>query len=140
MKVMITGVAGFIGSNLADFLISKNYDVIGLDNLAYGIKEQIPEKVDFHCVDIRSKDIYNLFTGVDAVFHLAAKNCILDCQANPMETSDINITGTINIFQAAYQADVKNVIYAESSAMYEGVAVFPTPETEISPQSFYAIS
>ena len=140
MKVMITGVAGFIGSNLADFLISRDYEVIGFDNLSYGVKEQIPEGVDFHCVDVRSKDIYTLFTGVDAVFHLAAKNCISDCQDNPVETADINITGTVNIFEAARQAGVRKVIYAESSAIYEGSSIFPTPEIDTNPHSFYAVS
>ena len=140
MKVMITGVAGFIGSNLADFLISRDFDVIGLDNLGYGVKEQVPEGVDFHCVDVRSKDIYTLFTGVDAVFHLAAKNCISDCQDNPVETADINITGTVNIFEAARRAGVRKVIYAESSAIYEGSSIFPTPETDTNPRSFYAVS
>ena len=140
MKVMITGVAGFIGSNLADFLISRNYEVIGFDNLSYGVKEQIPEGVDFHCVDVRSKDIYTLFTGVDAVFHLAAKNCISDCQDNPVETVDINITGTVNIFEAARQAGVRKVIYAESSAIYEGSRSFPTTESYSQPESFYAVS
>ncbi len=140
MKVMITGVAGFIGSNLADFLISRDFDVIGLDNLGYGVKEQVPEGVDFHCVDVRSKDIYTLFTGVDAVFHLAAKNCISDCQDNPVETTDINITGTVNIFEAAHRAGVRKVIYAESSAIYEGSSIFPTPEIDTNPHSFYAVS
>ena len=137
---MITGVAGFIGSNLADFLISRDFDVIGLDNLGYGVKEQVPEGVDFHCVDVRSKDIYTLFTGVDAVFHLAAKNCISDCQDNPVETADINITGTVNIFEAARRAGVRKVIYAESSAIYEGSSIFPTPEIDTNPHSFYAVS
>ena len=75
-RIVITGVAGFIGSNLADFLLNKGYNVIGIDNLAYGKKEQIPYGVEFHCVDIRNKDIQNLFSGVDAVFHLAAKNWV----------------------------------------------------------------
>nr|MBP7460039.1 NAD-dependent epimerase/dehydratase family protein [Candidatus Delongbacteria bacterium] len=75
--VLITGVAGFIGSNLADRLLKEGrYRVIGIDNLAYGVKEQIPEGVEFHQVDIRSRGIHPLFNQVDYVFHLAAKNCI----------------------------------------------------------------
>jgi nucleoside-diphosphate-sugar epimerase len=140
-NVLITGVAGFIGSNLADRLVNdKNYRVIGIDNLAYGVKEQIPPNVEFHKVDIRSKDIYKIFEGVDFVYHFAAKNSIVDCQNDPLETSDINITGTINVFEAARRANIKKVIYAESSALYEGSDVIPTPETEVKPQSFYAIS
>lgn len=140
MKVLITGAAGFIGSNLADRLIEDDYYVVGIDNLAYGVKEHIPEEVEFHQLNIRSKDIYPLFEGVDTVFHLAAKNCISDCQADPVETADINVTGTVNVFEASRRARVRKVIYAESSALYEGIQVFPSPESEVKPQSFYAVS
>ncbi len=146
MKILITGVAGFIGSNLAERLLNESRKskvesrIIGIDNLSYGVKEQIPNGVEFHQLDIRSKEIYPLFEGVDYVFHLAAKNCISDCQADPVETADINVTGTVNVFEASRRAGVKKIIYAESSALYEGSKVFPTPESELKPESFYAIS
>jgi UDP-glucose 4-epimerase len=141
MRVLITGVAGFIGSNLALRLIDENrYDVVGIDNLSYGLKENIPKEVDFYQLDVRSKDIYELFYGVDTVFHLAAKNCINDCQLDPVETADINITGTVNVFEAARKASVGKVVYAESSALYEGSSIFPTPESELKPESFYSVS
>jgi len=140
MRIAITGVAGFIGSNLAARLLKEGYRVAGIDNLAYGLMENVPDGVEFHKRDIRDRGIYGLFEGVDAVFHLAAKNCISDCQANPLETADINVTGTINVFEAARKARARKVIYAESSALYEGSAVFPTPESEIRPESFYAVS
>ncbi len=140
MRVVITGVAGFIGSNLAERLLGQGMTVIGIDNLAYGVKEQIPSGVAFHQVDIRGKEIYPLLMGVDTVFHLAAKNCISDCQLDPVETADINVRGTVNVFEAARRGGVRKVIYAESSAMYEGSRLFPTPESEVSPESFYAVS
>ena len=67
-KVLITGVAGFIGSNLALRLLDEGYEVIGVDDLSYGVKEQIPPGVKFFKQDIRSKDIYPLFKGVKYVF------------------------------------------------------------------------
>ncbi len=137
---VITGVAGFIGSNLADSLIKEGYKVIGIDNLSHGIKSQVPSEVEFYDLDIRSKDIYPLFREGDFVFHLAAISSISDCQKDPIEASDINITGAINVFEAAYQAGVKKVIYAETSALYEGIDVFPTSEMRIAPKSFYAFS
>lgn len=148
IKVLITGVAGFIGSNLACQLLDDNsklqdhnsYQVIGIDNLSYGLKENIPDGINFYQKDIRNKDIYDLFKEVDLVFHLAAKNCINDCQLDPVETADINVKGTVNVFEAARRANVKKVIYAESSAMYEGSSTFPTPENEMMPESFYAMS
>ena len=140
-KVLITGIAGFVGSNLADRLIQENkYNVIGIDNLSYGVLEQVPEGVDFHKVDIRDKSVYSLFKNVDYVFHFAAKNCINDCQIDPVETAAINVSGTVNVFEAARLAGVRKVIYAESWALYEGSDLLPTPEWDVKPQSFYALS
>lgn len=139
-KVLITGVAGFIGSNLADRLLNEGYEVIGIDDLSSGIKEQIPEAVKFHQVDIRSKDIYKIFEGADTVFHFAAKSSIADCQHDPVGTSDVNVTGTVNVFLAASKAKVRKVIYAQTSAIYEGSNRLPTPEEDEHPHSFYAIS
>jgi len=113
--------------------------VIGIDNLAYGVREQIPKGVEFHQVDIRSRSIYPLFNNVDYVFHLAAKNCIADCQQDPVETADINVTGSVNVMEASVRGKVKKLIYAESSALYEGSDRLPTPESEVKPQSFYAL-
>ena len=146
--ILITGVAGFIGSNLASRLMSENqkrdagnrFQVIGVDNLSYGLRENVPEGVRFHHIDIRDQNIHKVFRDVDVVFHLAAKNCISDCQSDPVETSDINVTGTVNVFEAARKTRVRKVVYAESSALYEGSLVFPTPESEVRPGSFYATS
>lgn len=140
MNILITGVAGFIGSNLASRLLQEGHKIVGLDNLSYGLRENVPSGIDFHQNDIREKGIYRLFKGVDVVFHLAAKNCISDCQNDPVETADINVMGTVNVFEAAQRAGVKKVVYAESSAMYEGSDIFPTPESEVRPESFYAVS
>jgi nucleoside-diphosphate-sugar epimerase len=139
--VLITGVAGFIGSNLAERLLREgNYRVIGIDNLSYGVREQIPDGVEFHVADIRNPSMYGLFEGVDFVFHFAAKNCISDCQIDPVETMDINVTGSTHVFEASHRAGVGKVIYAESSALYEGSSLLPTPETDVLPESFYAVS
>ena len=139
-RVLITGVAGFVGSNLALRFTKEDYRVIGIDNLAYGVIEQVPPEVDFYKLDIRSPEIYPVFEGVDFVFHLAAKNCLPDCQTNPVETSDINITGTVNVLEAVSRAKVKKFINAESSSVYEDTAIFPTPENELCPKSIYGVS
>lgn len=140
MRVLITGCAGFIGSNLADRLLRKGHSVVGVDNLSYGLASQIPEGVEFHNMDIRDPALSSACSGVDVVFHLAAKNCITDCQQDPVETADINVTGSANVFQAAHETGVGKVVYAESSALYEGSTVLPTPESEEAPESFYALS
>lgn len=139
-KILVTGCAGFIGSNLCRDLLKQGYSVVGIDNLSYGLRENIPGGVDFHEMDIRNPKSDALYSGMDTVFHLAAKNCISDCQADPIQTSDINVTGTVHVFEASRQAGVRKVVYAESSAVYEGSDIFPTPEKETKPQSFYAVS
>ncbi len=139
-RIVLTGVAGFIGSNLAVRLLAEGHHVIGIDNLAYGIREQVPHGVDFKCVDIRSRDIYPLLDGADAVFHLAAKNCIADCQDDPLQTADVNVLGSVNVFEACRLGRVGRVIYAESSALYEGVEIMPTAEAIVAPRSFYGVS
>jgi len=139
-RVVITGVAGFIGSNLADCLVNAGYEVIGIDNLRYGIREQIPAQVVFHQLDVTSKEIENVLQKDDVIFHLAAKNCINDCQIDPLQTCFDNVYGTVQVFNAAVKKSARKVIYAESSALYEGSKVLPTPESEVHPESFYAIS
>jgi nucleoside-diphosphate-sugar epimerase len=138
--VAITGVAGFIGSNLADSLLREGYRVIGIDNLAYGVREQIPDGVEFREIDIRNRELADAVRGANVLFHLAAKNCIADCQSDPAETADVNVAGSANVFEAARRANVGKVVYAESSALYEGTQTFPTTESAVAPQSFYALS
>ena len=140
MRVAITGVAGFIGANLAGKLVEAGVSVSGIDNLSYGLKENVPSGVEFHENDIRDSGLGELFKGADVVFHLAAKNCISDCQSDPVETASINVAGTVNVFEAARLAQVRKVIYAQSSALYEGISQFPTPESDVQPESFYAVS
>ncbi|MBU6500573.1 MAG: NAD-dependent epimerase/dehydratase family protein [Patescibacteria group bacterium] len=139
-KIVVTGVAGFIGSNLADALLKNGYKVVGIDNLAYGHRSQVAEGVEFHEMDVRSKDIYPLFDGAEFVFHLAALTSILWCQEDPVLAADNNITGTVNVLEAAKRAGVKKFIYAETSALYEGITKLPTDESEVDPQSYYAVS
>jgi len=131
LKILITGVAGFVGSNLADRLLAAGPEVVGIDDLAYGLREQVPKGIEFHIADIRSGDIAENFRGVDVVFHLAAKNDLIACQEDPVETMQINVAGTANVFEAARKAGVRKVVLATFSAVEEGEARL---------NGFYAIS
>jgi UDP-glucose 4-epimerase len=137
---LVTGVAGFVGSNLAKRLLDRGYTVRGIDNLSAGTLENVDERVEFHQVDIRDPQIQRLCEGAGTVFHLAAKNCLTDCLANPLEAASVNVVGTMNVLDAARKAKVPKFIYADTSAEYEGISRFPTNEEKIRPIGVYAVS
>jgi len=104
-KVIVTGGAGFIGSHLVDKLIEEGNEVVIIDNLSTGKKENINEKAKLVVADICDLEaIKPHFEGVDFVFHLAAVPRVLVSVENPILTSKVNIMGTINVFEASRMA------------------------------------
>ncbi|MDD5738595.1 MAG: NAD-dependent epimerase/dehydratase family protein [Candidatus Pacebacteria bacterium] len=129
MKVLVTGGAGFIGSHLVDKLVELGHSVLVLDNLSNGKKENINPKAEFHQVDICDFEIMCLyFKDIDYVFHLAALPRIPFSIQNPIGTSNVNIMGTINVFEAAKQNKVKRVISTSSSSVYGNQDKLPLKE------------
>lgn len=139
-KILVTGCAGFIGSNLCRSLVAKGYAVRGIDNLMAGTRANIPAGVEFFEGDIRDPRIEPWFEGVDAVFHLAARNCLSDCMEHPLETAAINVGGTVQVLEACRKARVRKFIYADTSAEYEGIAEMPCAEDRVAPIGTYAVS
>jgi len=116
-KILVTGGAGFIGSNLADALIQKGHEVLIIDNLSTGKKENVNSRAKFFKLDLRNYDeIHPIFKGVDFVFHEAALPRIPLSIEKPQESNDINIKGTLNALVAAKFFGVKRFIYAASSS------------------------
>ena len=140
-KIIVTGGAGFIGSNLTDALIEKGHDVLVIDNLSTGNREYVNSKAKFHEVDILEiEKIKPLFEGVDFVFHQAALPRVPLSVEKPKETNDINVGGTINVLIAAKDARVKKVIYAASSSAYGNQTELPLKEDmPCSPSSPYGL-
>lgn len=140
-KVLVTGGAGFVGSNLVDELINLNCEVIVIDNLSTGKKENLNPKAKFYNYDIRDLEkIKPLFVGVDYVFHLAALPRVQFSIDNPVETNDVNLNGTMNVLVASRDAKVKRVVYSASSSAYGMQEVMPLVETmPTNPMSPYAI-
>lgn len=128
-KVVVTGGAGFIGSHLTDYLISKGFEVHVIDNLSAGKKENINPEAEFHQLDICDLDsIKKVFPGAKYVFHLAAKPRVQYSIENPIETDKINVGGTLNVLVAAAEAGVKRVIYSASSSVYGDQPIMPLKE------------
>lgn len=119
MKYLVTGGAGFVGSNLVDELINRGNQVVVIDNLSTGKKENLNSKAEFYNVDVCDfEKIKPLFNGVDYVFHLAALPRVAMSVEDPVKTSKVNVLGTINVFKASVDAGVKRVIFYSSSAVY----------------------
>jgi UDP-glucose 4-epimerase len=139
-RIVVTGNAGFVGSNLARHLLNRGYAVVGVDDLSAGTLENVDKQVEFHQMDIRDPKIYDLVKGADTIYHLAAKASLTDCLAHPLEAAGVNTLGTLNMLEAARQAKVRKFIYADTSAEYEGITDFPQKEDRILPIGVYAAS
>ena len=121
MKCIVTGGAGFIGSNLVDSLLGKNYQVIVIDNESASENEKFywNKKAENYKYDICDYEkIEPLFKGVDYVFHLAAQSRIQPAIKNPIRTVRVNCEGTTNVLQASRIHNIKKVIYSSTSSGY----------------------
>jgi len=140
-KVIVTGGAGFIGSNLVDALIEKGYEVHVVDNLVAGKRENVHTKAVLHEIDIRDlKKLQEVMTGAKYVFHLAALPRVQFSIENPIETNDVNVGGTLNVLKAAKDAGVSKVVYSASSSAYGDQIEMPLREDmPANPKSPYGL-
>ena len=139
---VVTGGAGFIGSNLVDQLVKKGARVTVIDNLSTGNKQNLNSRAKFIKMDIRSSCLGEEFRRQrpDGVFHLAAVPRVPISVADPVGTSDVNITGTVNVFRAAKEAKAKRVVFASSSSAYGDQKKLPLRESmEPNPVSPYGL-
>jgi UDP-N-acetylglucosamine 4-epimerase len=146
-KILITGGAGFIGSNLVDYFLEKKNRVVCLDNFATGKRENLVEAVknpDFTLIegDIRNlTDCKNAVEGCDYVLHQAALGSVPRSIKEPITTNEINISGFLNMLVAARDEGVKRFVYAASSSTYGDSKELPKVEERIGkPLSPYAIT
>lgn len=141
MKCIVTGGAGFIGSHLADLLISEGMEVVIIDNLSTGRKENINPKAIFVQEDLLNIEKINpLFEDVDFVFHLAALPRIQPSFDNPIEHEETNVIGTINCLLACRNKKIKKFVYSSGGACYGNPDELPTSErAEIRCLSPYAL-
>ena len=142
-KVVVTGGAGFIGSNLVDSLIQRGFDVIIIDNLSTGKLENINNKAKFienDLSNVNPDNLVSIFKGVDVVFHLAALARVQPSIDDPMPYNAANVTATLNILFAANKAGVKRLVYSASSSCYGDATKMPQLETDaINPLSPYGL-
>lgn len=146
MKVLITGGAGFIGSHVVRCLLLHGYEVIVVDNLTTGRKENLPAGVDLIKMDILDSQFISLVEqhNIDSIVHLAAQTLVDYSLKNPINDAEQNIMGTIQVLEAARMGNVRRVIFSSTAAVYGDVSdtsLLPLKEDNVlAPTSFYGLS
>ncbi len=145
MKIVVTGGAGFIGSNLVDCLLEYGHQVVVVDDLSSGQKKSLPlENVNFYQLDIRSPQIEDLFKKEkpDVVIHLAAQIDVRISVKDPILDADINILGTLNLLQCCIKFGLKKFIFTSSGGCIygEGKDLPFTEDHPFQPDAPYGIS
>lgn len=145
MKWVVSGVAGFIGSNIVKRLVAENEEVVGVDDLSQGTVEAFDDFKDgfrFMEADIRDPVAMRVAVeGADCVLHQAALGSVPRSVKDPAETNDVNVNGTVNVLLAARDAGVGTVVLASSSSVYGNTEVNPRCEAIVpAPVSPYAVS
>jgi UDP-glucose 4-epimerase len=144
VRVLITGGGGFIGSHLAERLLTLGHEVRVLDSFVTGRRANLAHLADVDLVegDVQSFErAHNAVRGCEAVLHQAALPSVPRSIQDPLTTSAVNVTGTLNVLLAARDAGVRRVVYASSSSVYGANEELPKRETQVlSPISPYAVS
>lgn len=143
-SVLITGGAGFIGSHLVEEFVNRGHDVTVLDDLSTGDRQNlrnVRDRIDFREIDLRSKELASVLEGVDSVFHQAALPSVPRSFERVIDSTDINVMGTVRLLEQARAHDVRKVVFASSSSVYGDREELPKVETMgTRPKSPYAAS
>jgi len=141
-RALVTGGAGFIASHLVDALVAEGVDVVVLDDLETGFRENVHSAARLAIGSVADDDdVRHAMDGCDVVFHQAAHKAVLRSVEHPLPTDAVNTHGTLTVLQAARDLGVRRVVHASSSSVYGGSAPRPTAEeAPLRPRSPYAVS
>ncbi len=138
--ILVTGGAGFIGSNLVEELLKQGYNVRVIDNMDTGKESNLEGlNIDFVRCDIRDFDaVKNAMKDVEQIYHQAALGSVPRSIKDPLSSTEVNIIGTLNVIKAAQESGVEKIVYASSSSVYAGVDELPKREDmKLIPTSIY---
>lgn len=143
MRILVTGGAGFIGSHIVDALVARGEEVRVVDDLSTGVREYVNPAATFHGLDIRSAEAAALIREwrPEAVCHQAAQMSVGLSVREPIETTDINVMGSLNLLEAAREVGARFLFASTGGALYGDAEVLPTPERQPAwPVSPYGVS
>ena len=140
MKCLVTGGAGFIGSNLVDRLIDDGHEVVVIDDLSTGDINNLNPKASFYERDLTLKNEWLMFRGVDVVFHMACLARVQLSIEEPLLYHNKNVNGLVNLLEACRKHNVKRIVFSSSSSVYgDGEQIPTTEECKLDPMSPYAL-
>lgn len=131
-RILVTGGAGFIGSNLVDALVSRGHRVLVLDDLSTGVRSNVPETAEVAQHDIRSPAVADVFDRFrpEVVFHLAAQMDVRRSVADPAFDADVNIIGTLRLLELCRKVGTRRILFSSTGgAIYGEQDTYPAPET-----------
>lgn len=143
-RVVVTGGAGFVGTQLTNSLIEKGYEVHIIDTLVGTLRRDVRPPAVLHTIDIRDKEklsaLFEQLGPIDGIFHAAALPSVPYSLENPLESHDVNVNGTLTVLSVAKKHNVRRVIFSSSCAIYGDTDVIPSDEdTPVMPLSPYAL-
>lgn len=142
MRALVTGGAGFIGSHLATALIERGDEVVVLDSLATGRRDNVPDGARLVEGSVADPEaVAAAVAGCEVVFHLGALGAVARSVADPLASDTANVRGTLAVLKGALDAGARRLVFASSSSIYGGAEQIPTPESApLRPRSPYAVT
>ncbi len=144
MRILVTGGAGFIGSNIVEALVGAGHDVIVLDNFSLGSRDNLSDveaKIEIVDGDVRNTETLEpLVKGADYVFHEAAASSAPMFERDPRAGTDINVNGFLNVLELSRRHGVSGVIYASTSSLYGGISGKQKENASVVPPNFYSVT
>lgn len=143
-RALVTGGAGFIGSNIVEKLVERDFDVVVLDDLFLGSEDNLEDVIDeIEFVEgsvLDDEKVREAMQGVDVVFHQAARSSSPMHREKPAEGARVNVEGFVNVAEAAIDEDVEKIVYASTSSMYGSVSPPHREDMDLKPQNRYTAS
>jgi len=131
-RVLVTGGVGFIGSNLVDVLLDKEYEVSIIDDFSTGKRDNINPKATLYEISLHKAtvdELADVLKNIDVVYHTAALARVQPSIKDPVHYNEVNVTSIVKLLTACVKANVRRVVYSASSSAYGNATQFPTPET-----------
>jgi UDP-glucose 4-epimerase len=132
MKILVTGICGYIGSITSQLLLHQGHEIIGVDNLSTGFKQNLSKDIEFHQIDVNDHEkLTPLIKNTDAVIHFAAKTSVAESVNFPNLYYSNNVEGSKSLLKAMRNSNTRKLIFSSSASVYGAQGIFPIKENDL---------